>query len=159
MLIRLAPTTTYGDQVIWHIEDALCATIGDRRVEKPERVSFPSEPTRPEIAALSVIVARCGVAKENLCRLTIDNIHHADQGTSRKVIGPITAEFIIEDQPKRIVEFEGFLEVLSRVNQKPASMRASPVPGFMHLALGTPKAGPRLPKRDRLHQSTPSDHD
>src|SRR5215208_5745732 len=39
------------------------------------------------------------------------------------------------------------------MNEKPASMRTAPVPGFMHLTVGTPKAGPRLPKRDRLHQS------
>src|ERR1700730_956583 len=73
--VRLPPTaTTDRKQAIWHVEDALCATIGDRRIEEPELISFPSEPTRPEIAALTVIVARCGVAKENLCRLTIDNI-------------------------------------------------------------------------------------
>ena len=69
----------------------------------------------------------------------------------------MSAELIIEDQPKRIIQSKVFLEVLCGVNQKPASVRASPVPGFMHLAIRTPKAGPRLPKRDRLHQSTPSD--
>src|SRR5713101_5346238 len=66
------------------------------------------------------------------------------------------AELINEDQPKRISRF---LEAFCGVNEKPATMGASPVPGFMHLASGAPKAGPRLPKRDRLHQSTPSDHD
>src|ERR1700687_5548614 len=35
--IRLAPTaTTDGNQGIWHIEEALCAAIGDRLGEKPE---------------------------------------------------------------------------------------------------------------------------
>ncbi len=66
------------------------------------------------------------------------------------------AELINEDQPKRISRF---LEAFCGVNEKPASMRASPVPGFMHLASGAPKAGPRLPKRDRLHQSARSDQD
>src|SRR6266852_3572964 len=61
-------------------------------VEKPELIPFPSEPTRREIAAFSVIVARCGVPKEHFGRLTIDNINHADQGTGRKVHGPMTAE-------------------------------------------------------------------
>jgi hypothetical protein len=137
MLIRCAPTaTTHTDQVIWHIEDALRATIGDRLVEKPEPISFPGKPTRRKIAAFSVIVARCGVPKERLRRLTVDDLHYPDQGTGRKVPGPITAELIIEDQPKRLSQIKGFLEALCGVNQKPASMRASPVPGFMHLALG-----------------------
>ena len=65
MLTRLAPAgSARRDQVGWHIEDALSATIGDRLVEKLELISFPSEPTRREIAALSVIVARCGVPRE-----------------------------------------------------------------------------------------------
>ena len=69
MIIGLTPTsTTHRDQVIRHIEDALRATIGDRLAEKPERISFPSEPTRREIAAFSVIVARCGVPNEGLRR-------------------------------------------------------------------------------------------
>jgi hypothetical protein len=68
------------------------------------------------------------------------------------------AELIIEDQPKPIIQTEVYLEALCGVNQKPTSMRAAPMPGLMHLALGTPKAGPRLPKRDRLHQPIPSDH-
>ncbi len=60
--------TAHRDQVIWHVEDALCATIGDGLVEKPELIPFPSKPTRPEIAAFSVIVARCccGVTNEGL---------------------------------------------------------------------------------------------
>lgn len=104
----------------------------------------------------NVAVARCGVPKSACVRLTIDKIHDADQGTGRKVPGPITAELIIEDQPKPIIRFKVFLEALCGVNQKPASMAASPMPGFMHLALGTPKAGPRLPKRDRLHLNAPA---
>jgi hypothetical protein len=60
--------TAYRDQVIGDIEDTLLATIGDRLVEKPELISFPSEPARREIAALSVIVARCGVPTERLSR-------------------------------------------------------------------------------------------
>lgn len=131
------------DQAIWHIEDALCAAIGDRLVEQPEFIPSPSEPTQREIPAYSVIVARCGVAKEHPCGLTIDDIHHADQGTGRKVALPMTAELIIEDQPKRIIRLKVFLEMLCGVNQKPASMRAAPVPGLMHLAFGAPKAGPR----------------
>ncbi len=58
--------TTHGDQVIWHIEDALRATMRDWLVEKPEPISFPSEPTRSEIATFSVIVARGGVPNEGL---------------------------------------------------------------------------------------------
>ena len=74
-LTQLAPTAiTYRDQVIWHVEDALCTTVGDRLVEKPEFIPFPSEPTRREIAAFSVIVARRGVPQEHLCRLTTDNM-------------------------------------------------------------------------------------
>ena len=133
--------------------------MGDRLVEKPKPISFPGEPTRPEVAAQSVIVARCGVPNEGLRRQTINKIHHPDQGTGRKVFGPITAELIIEDQPKRIIQIKVFFEPLSRVNEKPASMRASPMPGFMHLAWGAPKACPRLPKRDRLHQLIPIDQD
>jgi hypothetical protein len=110
-------------------------TVGDRRVEKPELLSFPSEPTRREIAAFSVVVARCAIPQEHFGRLTIDDIHHADQGTGWKVGGPMTAELIIEDQPNRIIRFKIFLEALRGVNQQPASMAASPVPGFMHLAL------------------------
>ncbi len=155
----LASTATADrDQLIWHIENALCAPIADRLVETPELTPFPCEPTRREIAALSVIVARCGVTNERLRQLTIHDVHHADEGTSRQIPGPMTAELIVEDQPKRISQFKIFLEALCSVNNKPASMRASPMPGFVHLALGTPKAGPRLPERDRLHQSTPRDH-
>jgi hypothetical protein len=39
--------------LIRHIEDALRATIGDRPVEKPEFIPFPSEPTRREITTFS----------------------------------------------------------------------------------------------------------
>jgi hypothetical protein len=60
--------TAHRDQVIWHIEDAWRATIGDRLVEKPEPISFPGKPTRRKIAAFSVIVARCGVPKRRLRR-------------------------------------------------------------------------------------------
>jgi hypothetical protein len=130
--------TTLSDQLVWHTEDALSPTIRDRLIKKPELVSFPSEPTGREIAALPVIIARCGVPKECLCRLTIDDVHHADQGTGRKLSGPITTELIIEDHSKQITQIKVFLEVLSGVNQKPASMRASPVPGFVHLPPGTP---------------------
>jgi hypothetical protein len=147
------------NQVVWHIEDALRGTIGDRRVEKLEPISFPREPTRREIAAFSVIVARRCVPQNHSRRLTIDDVDHPDQGTGRKVFGPITAELIVEDQPKRIIQSKVLLEPLGGVNQKPPSMRASPMSGFMHLASGAPKAGPRLPKRDRLHQSTPVNQD
>ena len=158
MLTRLAPAgSARRDQVGWHIEDALRATIRDRLVEKPELISFPSEPTRREITPLSVIVARCGIPKECLCRQAIDDVHHPNQGAGRKVFGPFFAELIIEDQPKPIIQAEVFLEPLRGVNQKAASMRAAPMPGLMHLAFGAPKAGPRLPKRDRLHQTTPRD--
>jgi len=69
ILTRLAPAgSARRDQVGWHIEDALSATIGDRLVEKPELISLPSEPTRREIATFSVIVARCGVPREGLRR-------------------------------------------------------------------------------------------
>jgi hypothetical protein len=155
----LTPTATaYSYQVIGHTEDTLLATIGDRLVEEPELISFPSEPTRREIAALSVIVARCGVTNERLRQLTIHDVHHADEGTSRQIPGPMTAELIVEDQPKRMIQFKVFLKALCSVNQERASMRAPPMPGFVHLAPGTPQAGPRLPKRERLHQSTPSEH-
>jgi hypothetical protein len=70
--------------------------------------------------------------------LTIDNIHHADQGTSRQVGGPVSAELIIEDQPKRIIRVEVCLEALSGVNEKPPTMAASPMPGFVQFAPGTP---------------------
>jgi hypothetical protein len=67
--LGLAPTATANrDQLIWHVEDALRATIGDRLVEKPELIPFPSEPARREIAALAVIVARRGVPREGLRR-------------------------------------------------------------------------------------------
>ena len=79
---------------------------------------------------------------------TFDN---SDQGAGRKVIDPSVAELIIEDQPKPIIQMNG-LEPLCSVHQEPASMPAAPASGLMHLALGAPKAGPRLPKRDRLHQ-------
>ena len=85
--------TTYKDQVIRHIEDALCPTIGDRLVETPKLIPFPSKPTRPEIAALSVIVARCGVPKRRLCWVTIHDIHHPDQGTGREIPGPMTGRY------------------------------------------------------------------
>jgi hypothetical protein len=147
-----------GDQVVWHVEDASRAPIRDRLLEKPEFIPFPSELTRREIAAFSVIVARCGVTNERLRRLTIHDIHHADQSTSRQIPGPMAAELIVEDQPKRMIQFKVFLEALCGVNQQPASVGASLMPGFVHLARGTRKAGPRLPERDRLHQSTPSDH-
>ena len=69
MLTRLAPAgSARRDQVGWHVEEALSASIKDRLVEKPELISFPSEPTRREIAALSIIVARCGIPKERLSR-------------------------------------------------------------------------------------------
>ena len=46
LLIRSAPTAAAnGDQVIWHVENALLATIGDRLPEKPVFIPFPSEPT------------------------------------------------------------------------------------------------------------------
>jgi hypothetical protein len=130
--------TAHGDQVIWHVEDAWRATIGDRLVEKPEPISFPGKPTQPEIPAFSVIVARCVVTNERLRRMTIHDVHHADQGTNRQIPGPMTAELIVEDQSKRIIQIKVFLEALCGVNQKPASMRASPVPGFMHLASRAP---------------------
>jgi hypothetical protein len=66
------------NQVVWHIEDALLATIGDRLFEEPVLIPFPREPIRREIAAFSVIVARCGVPKEPLRRQTIDDMHHPD---------------------------------------------------------------------------------
>src|SRR5947209_5890823 len=81
--------TTLGDQVIRQVEDALSATIGDRLVEKPVLIPFPREPTRREIAAFSVIVARCGVPRERLCRQAIDEIYHPDQGAGRKFGGPM----------------------------------------------------------------------
>ena len=112
----------------------LLATIGDRLVEEPKLISFPSEPARREIAALSVFVARGGVPRERLCRQAIDDIHHPDQGAGRKVFGPFVTELIIEDQPKPIIQIEICLEALCGVNQKPASMRAAPVPGLVHLA-------------------------
>ncbi len=69
MLTRLAPAgSARRDQVGWHIEDALRATIRDRLVEKPELISFPSEPARCEIAAFAIIVARCGVPRGRLRR-------------------------------------------------------------------------------------------
>ena len=114
-------------------------------VEKPELIPFPSEPTRREIAAFSVIVARCGVPKEHFGRLTIDNINHADQGTGRKVHGPMTAELIFEDQAERIIQFKVFLEALCDVNQKPASMRESPMPSrssFAQAAVAADEAAP-----------------
>jgi hypothetical protein len=36
------------------------------------------------------------------------------------------------------------------MDEKPASMRASPMPGFMHLPPGTPQTGPRLPREIAL---------
>jgi hypothetical protein len=54
------------NQIVWHIEDALSATIGDRLVEKPEFIPFPGEPTRREIATFEVI-ARPGVPKNRVC--------------------------------------------------------------------------------------------
>jgi hypothetical protein len=54
---------TDRDHVVGHIEDAL---LGDRPVEKPELISFPCEPTRREIAALSVIVGRCASPRERV---------------------------------------------------------------------------------------------
>jgi hypothetical protein len=126
----LTPTATaYNYQVIGHTEDTLLATIGDRLVEEPELISFPSEPTRREIAALSVIVARCGVPTERLSR-AIDDIHHPDQSAGRKVFGPFFPELMIEDQPKPVIQIEVRLEALCGVNQKPTAMRASASAGF-----------------------------
>jgi len=53
-----------------------------------------------------------GVPKRRLCCVTIHDIHHPDQGTGREVSGPMTAELIIEDQPKRIIRFKVSLEAL-----------------------------------------------
>jgi hypothetical protein len=144
------------DKIIWHIEDALSSTIGDRLVEKPEFIPFPSKSAPPKITTFEVIVCRCGIPKNRVCWLTIDHVHHADQGTGRKVHGPTTAELIVEDQPKRIDRSKIFLEALCGMNEKPTSMAASPMPGFMHLTRGTSQARPRLPKRDRLHHTFPT---
>ena len=148
----LTPTATaYSDQVIWHIEDALRATIGDRLVEKPELISFPSEPTRREIAAFSVIVARCGVPKERPA--SVDNRRHSPSRSGHRSEGlwSISAELIVEDQPKRIIQ----IKLRSALRREPeASLDASIASAGSHAPCvrRTPKAGPRLPKRDRLHR-------
>ncbi len=93
----------YGDQLIWHVEEALLATKGDRLVEAAKFIPPPSKPTRREIAAFSVIVGRYGIPGERLCRNAIDDIHHPDERTRRKVVGPMRTELIVEDQPERII--------------------------------------------------------
>src|SRR4051812_38048839 len=81
LLTRLAPAgSARRDQVVGYIEDALRASIGNRPVEKPKLIAFPREPARPKIAALSVIIARCGVPRGRLRRQAIDDIHHPNQG-------------------------------------------------------------------------------
>jgi hypothetical protein len=53
----------FRDQVIRHIENAFCATIGDGLVEQTELIPLPSSPTRREIAAFSITT---GLFAENL---------------------------------------------------------------------------------------------
>jgi hypothetical protein len=77
--------------------------------------------------------------------LAIDHIHHADQGTGRKVSGPSTPELIVEDAAQWVVEFKVSLEVLCGMDEKPTSMSAPPMAGFMRLPRRTPKARPWLP--------------
>ena len=132
-LIWLAPATIAdGDHVGWHIEDALSTPIGDRLIKMPELISFPREPTRREIATFSIIVARCGIPIERLRQPTIDDIHHANQRTGRKVPGPMTAELIVEDQPKPIIQIGPSRSAWRR--EPAASLDATSPAGLMHLA-------------------------
>jgi len=138
------------DQTIWHTEDALSSTIGDRLVEKPELIAFQANrpgPKSPHFRSSSL----AAVSPESLCvgrqSTTLTIPIRAPGG---EVFGPMRAVLMIEDQPTPIIQIKICLEALCGVNQKP--MQAAPGPGLMHLALGTPQAGPPLPKGHRPHR-------